>query len=139
MPILRWRVVMVVITLVLIGGMIASLFVFRNVLRPSQQQRVIDFAPFMRAFLNQPGEDASIPTVEGNITSEFSIEDLLDLPTATLTSPTGAGAATLTPAETSTPPVARTPTAALPSISTNPPLSPTATIPPALEKRRTYP
>lgn len=73
--------------LFLIMAIIAGLFVFQNVLRPSQQQRVINILPFMGTFLNQPDVDARIPTAAPNPNSGISAEDLLQMPFSTLTSP----------------------------------------------------
>ncbi len=47
----------------LITGILISIFIFRNVLRPGQQQRVIDLLPGMTAFLPQnSGSGVALPT-----------------------------------------------------------------------------
>jgi hypothetical protein len=76
---LLW-VVIGLFVLALLGG-VAGVYVFRNVLRPGQQQRIIDMAPFMSAFLSRPDPNATLPTVSAP-TSEggLSPEDLLAAP-----------------------------------------------------------
>lgn len=57
-----------------IGGVIA----FREVLRPAQQQRVINTLPFMRSFLPPaPPPDATVPTSLAPPPDEETINDLL--------------------------------------------------------------
>ncbi len=70
-----WIVLGVVI--VLIVGFGVGVILFRNVFRPGQQQRVIDMAPFMAAFLDRPDPNATIPTVQPPPNSDLSAADLL--------------------------------------------------------------
>jgi hypothetical protein len=66
-----------------IVGSITGILVFRSVLQPGQQQRVIGVLPFMTVFLNRPPADATLPTVEpGANTSGITADQLLDLPLA---------------------------------------------------------
>jgi len=69
------RIAFGVVILGLIAGL-AGVFIFRNVLRPGQQQRVINIVPFMEIFLWRPPEDYTLPTPLPS-TSEISPEDLL--------------------------------------------------------------
>jgi hypothetical protein len=60
-----------------IVGTIAGIIIFRNVLQPGQQQRVINIVPFMQAFLPpHPAADDTLPTPEA-VTG--NPEDLLNL------------------------------------------------------------
>ena len=76
---LLW-VVIGLFVLALLGG-VAGVYVFRNVLRPGQQQRIIAIAPFMSGLLSRPDPNATLPTVSAP-TSEggLSPEDLLAAP-----------------------------------------------------------
>jgi hypothetical protein len=57
-----------------VGGVIA----FREVLRPAQQQRVINMLPFMRSFLPAaPAHDATVPTSLAPTPSTEDIDNLL--------------------------------------------------------------
>ena len=134
---LLW-VVIGLFVLALLGG-VAGVYVFRNVLRPGQQQRIIDMAPFMSALLSRPDPNATLPTVSAP-TSEggLSPEDLLAAPLILSTEEaepvTEAADATLevglvatsTPLPTSTPtltptlPPTPTPTSAPPTAAPNP-------------------
>lgn len=50
--------------LLLVVGILAGIFIFREVLTPGQQQRVIDAVPFMKVLLPpQPAPDTVLPTV----------------------------------------------------------------------------
>lgn len=71
------RIAIGVVILGLIAGM-AGVFVFRNVLRPGQQQRVINILPFMETFLWRPPENYSLPTPLP-ATNAISPEDLLSI------------------------------------------------------------
>lgn len=44
-------------------GIIGGIIVFRNVLQPAQQQRVIDQLPFMQSFLPPTPEGGAVPTI----------------------------------------------------------------------------
>lgn len=74
---LFWSLVIVFILTVV--GSAAGVIVFRNVLRPGQQQRVIDTLPFMAVFLARPPADATLPTVIPP-TNALSPDDLLNSP-----------------------------------------------------------
>ena len=65
--------------LAIIGGF-AGIYVFRNVLRPGQQQRIIDIAPFMSAFVARTDPNATIPTAISPGSGGISPEDLLNAP-----------------------------------------------------------
>jgi hypothetical protein len=71
---LLWGVIGLFV-LAIVGG-VAGIWIFRDVLRPSQQQRVMDMFPFMHAFM-RGGE--AIPTPELQITSTISAGSLLDM------------------------------------------------------------
>lgn len=62
---------------------IAGFFIFKNVLLPGQQQRVINILPIMEIFLWRPPEGYTLPTPLA--TSAISPEDLLEI---TLEAPT---------------------------------------------------
>lgn len=73
---LFWAVIIIFVLGVL--GSIAVAGVFRFVLEPAQQQRVMDIVPFMKVFLPpRPGADAKLPTPEGSTTDDLSPDDLL--------------------------------------------------------------
>jgi tetratricopeptide (TPR) repeat protein len=112
--------------LALLGG-ISAVILFRNVLLPAQQQRVIDQLPFMRQFMAPTPEGGTLPTPlpnEGDISPEQLLAAPLVRPTITLT-PTEA--ATEVPTATESIEVAASPTTA-PTDSASP--TPTATEPP---------
>lgn len=111
-----------------IGAAVAGVVIFREVLEPAQQVRVIDNLPFMEAFLPPTPEGGRLPTVEPGITNEQDALDLLNLqldefdatPTAAsdastdnLTAQPDAAAASQTPLPSATPTAAptQTPTA----------------------------
>jgi hypothetical protein len=71
---LLWGVIGLFV-LAIVGG-VAGVWVFRDVLRPSQQQRVMDMFPFMEAFM-RGGE--ALPTPDIQITSTISAESLLNM------------------------------------------------------------
>lgn len=56
----------------------AGILLFRNVLRPGQQQRVINILPFMGTFLPRVPENYSLPTPIP-VTNGISPEDLLSI------------------------------------------------------------
>lgn len=63
-----------------IVGTIGSVVIFRNVLMPSQQERVMGVLPFMEAFLPpRPGAGDTLPTLESPNSSGISPSDLLNL------------------------------------------------------------
>ena len=83
--ILFWGVI-ILFVLVIVGGF-GSLYVFREVLQPSQQQRIIDQLHFMRAFLKPTPAGGVFPTVEpANETDAMSLLDMpLNIPSPTPT------------------------------------------------------
>lgn len=81
-PLINRRIVLrIALGLLLLGliGSITGVFIFRNGLRPSQQQRIINILPFTENFLSRPPENYSLPTPVP-ATSEISPEDLLNSP-----------------------------------------------------------
>jgi hypothetical protein len=98
----RWLLWSVIAIFVLaIAGGVTGIVIFRDVLRPSQQQRVMDMFPFMRAFM-RGGE--ALPTPELQLTSTISAADLLNLQIATRTlTPTQEAPATPTPSPAASP------------------------------------
>jgi hypothetical protein len=70
-------VLLALIALVILGSA-TGIFLFKNVLRPGQQQRVINILPFMEIFLWHPPEDYALPTPLPS-TSGISPEDLLSI------------------------------------------------------------
>lgn len=126
----RWLMVLVSGGfLVLILGTLGSFFLFRDVLRPGQQQRVIDILPFMEAFLPQnPGAGLALPTPLPTFSSELSPDDLLNVVLVTptpevivvLPSPTANISGVLSTATPTMPPAATetlAPTATLSEVS----------------------
>lgn len=108
-------------------GAIASVLIFRDVLRPSQQQRVLEVAPFMRAFLVPTPVGGTLPTVEPDIANNDAAQALLNMPIAISSptaSPTSAPAEASTLISTETPLPSPTPTLQL---EASPTLAPTAT------------
>ncbi len=100
----------------IVGG-VTGVVVFRNVLRPGQQQRIIDMLPFMSALLDKPDPGATLPTVVPP-TGAISPDDLLNSPLVSTTDePTP-----LPPTPTE---VAPTPVSALPTASLHPTTTPT--------------
>jgi len=89
---LLWGVIGMFILIIV--GIAGSVFVFRDGLRPSQQQRVIELAPFMRAFLPATPVGGALPTVEPNTASNNAALDLLNLPLAVTSSTPEAEATT---------------------------------------------
>lgn len=123
-----------------IGGLIAlilgtftGIFVFRNVLRPGQQQRVMNMLPFMESFLPLlPEEDVYVPTAASDPNNAISPEDLLNMTFSTPTS----SAETLTPKATET--SMQTPTI-MPSSTALPSITPLASAPPVVPTATTLP
>lgn len=132
---LLWLVIGLFLLAVL--GSVGAVIVFRDVLLPGQQQRVIDQLPFMRVFMPPTPEGGTLPTAIP-ADSDISPEDLLAGPPA-LPALTTTAVPTLQPTEaavlitiepsatpTHTPPPTATPTE--PPSPT--PLPPTAVIEP---------
>jgi len=53
----------VLLFFMIVGGIGAGILVFREVLLPSQQQRVIDVLPFMRALMRPTPVGGTLPTL----------------------------------------------------------------------------
>lgn len=130
---LFWSIVIFFVLAVV--GTTAGIVIFRSVLLPAQQARVIGIAPFMEVFLDRTDPDATLPTVVPPA-GGMSPDDLLNSPL--LTTPevaaTEAAAATeaisLAPTEppTATPLPTDAPTATPTDIPpTDPPAQPEAT------------
>lgn len=119
---LLWLIVGLFLLLVI--GSVTSVVVFRNVLRPGQQQRVIDQLPFMQAFLPRPASD-TVPTA-APVNNGISPEDLLNAPLVnpTNSAPQPAGEVTLEAVGMAATPVPPTATPTPPPTAT--PLPPTA-------------
>lgn len=75
--ILFWGIILLFVLIV--GGGFASIFAFREVLQPAQQQRVIDQLSFMRAFLKPTPEGGVFPTLVPDGGEDEAL-DLLDMP-----------------------------------------------------------
>jgi hypothetical protein len=70
--------------LVVVGGF-AGLYVFRDVLRPSQQQRILEQVPFMRAFMKPTPDGGTLPTVDPALANSDAANALLSMPLAVAT------------------------------------------------------
>ena len=83
---LFWGVI--IFFMLIVGGIFAGIFGFREVLQPAQQQRVIDQVPLMRAFLKPTPQGGVFPTMEPaeNEGDAMSLLDIpLDIPSPTAT------------------------------------------------------
>lgn len=69
-----------VLFLFVVVGTIGGVVVFRDVLRPSQQQRIIDQLPFMRGLLPPTPEGGILPTVVTDNDTNDAALDLLAIP-----------------------------------------------------------
>ncbi len=114
-----------------IVGFMGGVIVFRSVLEPAQQQRVMDALPFMEGFLPpRPAAGDVLPTPASSIDTEMSPDELLagmDLPGGNTND-----ASAINPQPTATPTIQPTQTAlptetALPPTLTPVPLTPTPT------------
>ena len=65
--------------LLIILGAVALPIIFREVLSPAQQQRVMDQLPFMEAFKRPTPMGGILPTVDSNPEQENSAIDLLNM------------------------------------------------------------
>lgn len=84
--------------LLVIVGAIGGVVVFRSVLQPGQQERVIGVFPFMEAFLPpRPAAGDTLPTLEPRATGDISAQDLLNLSVGGGTATPAAAEPTLTP------------------------------------------
>ena len=84
-------------------GIIAAIVIFTSVLQPSQQQRVIGIAPFMRSFLPPTPQGGVLPTIQPDTDDNDAALDLLNQPlafdTPTASTPTEGAAETEPTAE----------------------------------------
>jgi hypothetical protein len=107
-------------------GVIAAVVIFRNVLQPSQQQRVIDQLPFMEALLPYRDPNQTLPTLAPSTPGGISPNDLLGAPiTESTATPTVEVTATDEPTEVAVVLPTETPAEA-------PTLQPTATFTPVV-------
>lgn len=109
-----------IIAIFLLGivGSVAGVVIFRNVLQPAHQERVMGILPFMEAFMPpRPAAGETLPTPEVTVDEDISPEDLITgiLPDDEEDAENAAGTPTLTPTSTPAPP---TPTATTEPIST---------------------
>ncbi len=121
--VLFWGVI--IFFAVVVIGSVGGVLIFRNVLHPGPQQRIIGILPFMEVFLPpRPAPDSKLPTPFQTQNSSISPEDLLSMPIGFPTSEaveatyTPLEASTLTPIPTSTqtpPPTLVTPVIATPT------------------------
>lgn len=69
-----------ILFVLVILAVFAALFVFRNVLTPGQQVRVIDMAPFMSAFVVRTDPNTTVPTVNAPTNANgLNATDLLNM------------------------------------------------------------
>jgi len=87
--------------LLVILGAAAVPFIFRDVLSPAQQQRIMDQLPFMEAFKRPTPMGGVLPTLDANPALENSAMNLLNMPLVG-TTPTANLNTTLAPAATAT-------------------------------------
>jgi tetratricopeptide (TPR) repeat protein len=124
--ILFWGLIAAVLLVVV--GILAGIFIFREVLTPGQQQRIIDAVPFARAFLPpQPAPDTILPTV-----APVDPDSAMDLLNLDFSSPTDTPAPEITEATEAVLP--NPPSIIVPSATPQPTEAlptPTPTIPPA--------
>ena len=119
----RWRaLVWLALLAALCGaGAVGGVFVFRNVLLPGQQQRIVDQLPFMRAMMAPTPPGGTLPTpvpVEGGLSAAELLGELPSLVSAT---ETATATATQTPLPTAS-------TTALPTSTSFPAPSATVTV-----------
>lgn len=108
--ILLWGVLLLFMSGIVGAG--ASVYVFRNVLEPGQQVRVMNILPFMEAFLpSRPGAGDTLPTTVP--VDDDAAQGLLDL-----TLPDRSGDATEEAAEENTPNTAKPPPTVVPATAT---------------------
>ena len=82
--ILLWLVIGLFILGIL--GAVGAVVIFRNVLLPGQQQRILDQVPFMRVFMPPTPEGGTLPTAvpaESDISADDLLGAPLELPTLT--------------------------------------------------------
>ncbi|GAB1421434.1 hypothetical protein MASR2M15_15990 [Anaerolineales bacterium] len=78
-PKILWISIIAIFFLV-ICGLISSVVIFREVLQPSQQQRVLGMAPFMHVFLPPTPQGGILPTVAPQSDTDADPMDLLNIP-----------------------------------------------------------
>lgn len=118
----------IVLFAIIMVAPVVGIYGFRQVLRPAQQQRVINMIPFMEAFLPpRPGIGDTLPTIVPDQSSSVSAEDLLGL---SLITPTAVDEAIVFPTITVTP-TRRVPTLT-PFPSVTPTMPPVTTVAPAI-------
>ena len=128
--ILLWAVIGLFVLAIV--GSVGVVVLFRSVLLPAQQQRVIDQVPFMRAFLPPTPEGGTLPTaapVDGGISPEDLLSAPLDSGTVVATEAAATEAAAASqpeqPTLTATPPPSATATVTATQTAT---MLPTATL-----------
>jgi tetratricopeptide (TPR) repeat protein len=107
---LFWGVILLFVLVIV--GVVGGIYAFRDVLRPSQQQRVLEQLPFMRAFLPPTPMGGTVPTVDPNLTDEDAANSLLTMPLLLPNTPeaTATQAPSATPTELPTEAPTATPT-----------------------------
>ena len=84
-----WLLILLLLAILLVAALgLGGVFTFRNVLLPSQQQRIIDQLPFMRALMAPTPPGGTLPTVvpvAGALSPADLLADLPTLPAATAT------------------------------------------------------
>lgn len=109
---LLWSLIILFVLFVV--GIIAGVFIFRDVLQPAQQSRVIEALPFMRSFLPPTPQGGILPTVDPATLGSEDPFDLLNIQIGPTDEPEATAEA---PADTPEP----TPVAALPTFTPTPP------------------
>ncbi len=104
---LFWGLVLIFLLIVL--GLAGFVFGFREVLRPAQQQRIIDQLPFLSILRNPTPEGGVFPTLVAPANADAALA-LLDMP-LDIASPTRLPQASQAPLEISASPSAAPPTA----------------------------
>ena len=97
---LLWLLILLLLAILLVAALgLGGVFTFRNVLLPSQQQRIIDQLPFMRALMAPTPPGGTLPTVvpvAGALSPADLLADLPTLPAATATATATSSPATYT-------------------------------------------
>lgn len=131
---LLWSVIGIFVLGVI--GVIATFLIFRSVLQPAQQQRVIDQLPFMEAFLPFRDPDGVLPTLAPSTPGGISPQDLLGVTVNEITATQEMPAqATATPTLESSPTTEPTQVAVIPP--TDLPTQTSTLEPPTLESTLT--
>lgn len=142
---LFWAVIAIFVMGIL--GVSGGILVFRSVLEPAQQERVMSIFPFMEAFLpSRPPTDATLPTPIA--TSNIAPEDLLTIPLNIPDAVTQTPAAVATQLQPTGTPLPATPTIEPTATLAEPTVQPTieatgqptiAATPQAARPQNTYP